>query len=859
MKRALLILLCCVFVSPQQGVCKAQSNAAGRAPVGAESDARAFTMTWPGADDDGLKAPAGLIHRLPPDGTWARFENNDNYVTIASVGRALVAQQSCRWIEVILETGGHALIWKLLIPEERLGTESNILEQALSIWHCGLDGERRNITGMNLADEYGALTFILAGPDQEVQSLGTQVVETKLGRFECAGWTGRQFTTFDEREVNATFRQWVHEKAPFGVLRSEIEYTITFDDRVIQNKDSIALVEVGTGADSRISTASRSIKELIARPFAPAAGWRWALPPENCNWRSMATRGLAMNIHRSDEEFRFTLAHPSVPVPGAGQYRAVAFDRNQRRYEFSGVSGGASGTVGLKIFTLSHEILPHDQIKYVGIEKQHQETSQTPPSLVGKSLPSLVNVLFNSVPAQAEEKALLICFFDQAQRPSRYTITQLTGRAGELQKRGIIIVAIQASNADEDALHQWMRKNNISFPVGMVHREAEKTRFTWGICSLPWLILTDREHIVVAEGFGLEELDAKIKDADSSAKIPGDSNKVVGLVKGPDGRALSNVRVTEFQTDKDYTTDDDGTFASVFEPSDERRFFFAVDKSRELVGVGNLPPGDRQVEIKLVPAKIVSGLVVDPDGNPVKGAQVAPLPMTCFHVLTDERGRFDVGWSPSWEPREGLCLMVRSVDLNLAAMADIAEDTEIIEVKLSPALTLTGTVEDPNGKPVPSAQTSVSLIKGWGCGTPVKSAITNGHGRFELCCLPQRQEYGIQAQAKGFWRNQMTTGVINRTVAREEVGAIILKRPILSVSGIVVHAGGKPVTDIRVHLRGKGQPSLDTQTDGDGKFAFEKVCCGPIRISARNDALFGEIETEGGAKNLRLVIRPRIE
>ena len=513
MKRALLILFWYMFVSHQAAVCKAQDNAAGLAQLRAEPNASTFKMTWPGACADGLIAPAGLIQRLPPDGTWARFEQNDTYVTIASVGKTMVAQQPCRWIEVILEMGGRDLIWKLLIPEEHLKGERSILEHALSVWHFKGREKALNITGMSPGDEFGDLTFILTGPDQEVRSLGPQVVETNLGRLECAVWTGRQLTTFDEIEVDATFRQWVHEKAPFGVLRSEIEYAIKFDGRVIQNKDSIALVEVGTGADSRISTANRSIEELTSRPFAPAAGWQWALPPKNCNWVSLSTRGLAMSIHRSDEEFRFTFAHPSVPVPGGAEYRAVAFDRNQRRYEFSGVSGGASGTVGLKIFTLSHEILRHDQVKYVGIEKQNQETSKTPPSLVAKSLPNLVNVLFNSVPERADENALLICFFDIAQRPSRYGITQLAKRVEELERRGVTVVAIQASKVDENALNQWMKKNNISFPVGMVQGDEEKTRFTWGVRSLPWLILSDRKHVVRAEDFGVNELNEIIKEA----------------------------------------------------------------------------------------------------------------------------------------------------------------------------------------------------------------------------------------------------------------------------------------------------------------------------------------------------------
>ena len=34
----------------------------------------------------------------------------------------------------------------------------------------------------------------------------------------------------------------------------------------------------------------------------------------------------------------------------------------------------------------------------------------------------------------------------------------------------------------------------------------------WGIETVPRLVLTDRNHVIVAEGFALEELEAKIKE-----------------------------------------------------------------------------------------------------------------------------------------------------------------------------------------------------------------------------------------------------------------------------------------------------------------------------------------------------------
>jgi len=53
-------------------------------------------------------------------------------------------------------------------------------------------------------------------------------------------------------------------------------------------------------------------------------------------------------------------------------------------------------------------------------------------------------------------------------------------------------------------------KYNISFPIGMVEDDAEKARLTWGVRSLPWLILTDSEHIVRSAGFRVDELNEKI-------------------------------------------------------------------------------------------------------------------------------------------------------------------------------------------------------------------------------------------------------------------------------------------------------------------------------------------------------------
>jgi len=135
-----------------------------------------------------------------------------------------------------------------------------------------------------------------------------------------------------------------------------------------------------------------------------------------------------------------------------------------------------------------------------------------PPSLVGRPLPELKDLKIDLSLADADDKVILICFWDMEQRPSRHCIIQLAKQAEQLKQIGVTVVAVQASEVDENALNKWVKKYSIPFPLGMVQGDEEKTRFTWGVRSLPWLILTDSKHSVVAEGFSLGELNNEIEE-----------------------------------------------------------------------------------------------------------------------------------------------------------------------------------------------------------------------------------------------------------------------------------------------------------------------------------------------------------
>jgi len=179
---------------------------------------------------------------------------------------------------------------------------------------------------------------------------------------------------------------------------------------------------------------------------------------------------------------------------GAIQIYAHARDRSPVEYGHTAAEAGATD-VRIVLEKRSSSILhPPEQA----------------PSLMGKSLPELNDIEIDFNFDRAIERMVLVCFFDMQQRPSRNYISRLAERAGQLRQKGISVIAIQASKVDKNSLDEWLKENNIPFITGPIRDNEEQVRFNWGIKSLPWLILTDKKHIVIAEGFSVNELDEKI-------------------------------------------------------------------------------------------------------------------------------------------------------------------------------------------------------------------------------------------------------------------------------------------------------------------------------------------------------------
>jgi len=138
--------------------------------------------------------------------------------------------------------------------------------------------------------------------------------------------------------------------------------------------------------------------------------------------------------------------------------------------------------------------------------------SRQPVSLVNKPLPAFDNIYVNFPAEQSKDKRVLICFWDIEQWPSRNLIIELTKQVQKLTENNVVVLLIHTSEISQDEIEKWTKEYNIPFISGRIIRDYDRTMFNWSVRVRPWLVLTDKNHVITAEGFSINELDEKLKD-----------------------------------------------------------------------------------------------------------------------------------------------------------------------------------------------------------------------------------------------------------------------------------------------------------------------------------------------------------
>ncbi len=292
-----------------------------------------------------------------------------------------------------------------------------------------------------------------------------------------------------------------------------------------------------TDAAPAVPTDANGVYEARAIP-APREGFTYRLEVEAQGYGPTEVRISSFGAARDRQVIVQTIALPvadksisgvvvdanGAPAPGlpifisgprgsdtAGQPSRRTVSDEQGRFSVDGVcagplriQAGVSSNPGGAGF-LDARGGDRDVKVILGREGVHVEHI----SLLGKPLPDLKG-LIDIQPSQTEGRPLLICFFDMEQRPSRHCMEILAKQAAELEQKGVIVAAVQSAEVDENALKAWLTQRSIQFPVGRMEGEIDKIKSAWGMQSLPWLILTDRERTVQAEGISPDELDREV-------------------------------------------------------------------------------------------------------------------------------------------------------------------------------------------------------------------------------------------------------------------------------------------------------------------------------------------------------------
>jgi protocatechuate 3,4-dioxygenase beta subunit len=230
------------------------------------------------------------------------------------------------------------------------------------------------------------------------------------------------------------------------------------------------------------------------------------------------------------------------------------------------------------------------------------------------------------------------------------------------------------------------------------------------------------------------------------------------------------------------------------------------------------------------PVVKISGTVRDAEGAPAAGVAVMwGNSMNQANVTTDSRGHYSITWPKG---AGELVMLARDEERNLAATREVDGTVTNVDLRLDPGCTISLTVRDMSGRPIPSALATLALVM-----TNSQWAITRGHaraderGRIEIKGVPQGMSYRCIVTSRGFG---MVTAVMSpgaTLTPRREIPPAVLKVADYRVAGRVFDRDNKPSARLTVNMRGD-QSGAVAATDDRGRFAFDGVCEGEISLSA---------------------------
>ncbi|MHC4205586.1 MAG: carboxypeptidase regulatory-like domain-containing protein [Planctomycetota bacterium] len=268
------------------------------------------------------------------------------------------------------------------------------------------------------------------------------------------------------------------------------------------------------------------------------------------------------------------------------------------------------------------------------------------------------------------------------------------------------------------------------------------------------------------------------------------------------------------------------------------------------------------LDILLDKSPTLKGSALDSDGRPANNVSVTVHPFG-DHVYTDREGNFVTGYEGD-RAGQGLFVMARDTESSQAALVRTKELEKPVDLILGPALTVRGKITDPNGTGIPAARVSLCFHFTNCLSDMGAEVLTDVSGHFIFNAIPPVNsdfDYRISVHAAGFGPKEYERITIEgESGATTNVQTIQLVPTDVSISGIVVDANGLPVARAPIFLHGAGgfdQPDKSTATNKDGRFVFNRICKGPLRLQANFSSSpggAGSLYAQGGDKDVKIIL-----
>lgn len=374
---------------------------------------------------------------------------------------------------------------------------------------------------------------------------------------------------------------------------------------------------------------------------------------------------------------------------------------------------------------------------------------------------------------------------------------------------------------------------------------------------------------VTAQGFGQDTHDLAAEDAAGPRAdlapfelVPADQ-RIAGVVLDADGQPVAGAWVNAYggkQPQSNGKTDAKGRFA--LDHVCPGPINLSANTPRGgAYGSTTAEGGDTNITIQLGVSMSFagsgsgkfSGTVTGPDGKPAAKVAVRLFPFNGAERPSDAEGRFKLTFNPQeWGGVQQYqrVLIARDLARDLAVALEVEPDATNADLKLEPALTLSGRVTSTDGKAITNADVSV-MLNTRNIGSSIGPNFRSGaEGRFEVKGLPTGRRYTVTVSANGFGQDNLSVEP-SETATHLELAPIQLLVADQRIAGVVLDDDDKPVSGANLSCYENKQPNLNGQTDTKGHFHFDKVCAGTINLSVNSPrGGYANVTAEAGDTNI---------